>query len=117
MSLSDRAAQVPYTGNEHPATATNTVNTALTSKRVRPAVENDAYAAFARRILAAYARRIADGDIEALTLMTGLAADIDAAIGHAVTGLRAYGYSWAEIGSRLGITRQAAQQRWGDPRP
>jgi hypothetical protein len=29
-----------------------------------------------------------------------------------VKGLRAYGYSWAEIGSRLGITRQAAQQRW-----
>jgi hypothetical protein len=23
------------------------------------------------------------------------------------------GYSWAEIGSRLGVTRQAAQQRWG----
>ncbi len=33
--------------------------------------------------------------------------------GQAVTGLRAFGYSWAEIGSRLGITRQAAQQRWG----
>jgi len=31
----------------------------------------------------------------------------------AVKGLRARGYSWAEIGSRLGITRQAAQQRWG----
>ena len=27
--------------------------------------------------------------------------------------LRALGYSWAEIGSRLGITRQAAWQRWG----
>jgi hypothetical protein len=24
------------------------------------------------------------------------------------------GYSWAEIASRLGITRQAAQQRWGN---
>ena len=27
--------------------------------------------------------------------------------------LRGCGYSWAEIGSRLGITRQAAHQRWG----
>ena len=117
MSVPDRPGQVPYTGNGHPAAATNTVNTVLTSKRAQPVVENDAYAAFARRILAAYARRIATGDIEALTLMTGLAADIDTAIGHAVTGLRAYGYSWAEIGSRLGITRQAAQQRWGGPRP
>ena len=30
-----------------------------------------------------------------------------------VTGLRTAGYSWAEIGNRLGITRQAAQQRFG----
>ena len=45
--------------------------------------------------------------------MLGLSAEIDDAIAQAVTGLRAFGYSWAEIGSRLGITRQAAQQRWG----
>ena len=51
--------------------------------------------------------------MEAFILMTGLADEIDAAIAEAVKGLRAYGYSWAEIGSRLGITRQAAQQRWG----
>jgi len=42
-----------------------------------------------------------------------LSAEIDTAIAQAVTGLRGSGYSWAEIGSRLGITRQAAQQRWG----
>jgi hypothetical protein len=76
-------------------------------------VENDAYAAFAHRILAAYARRIAFGDIDALALLTGLSADIDTATHTAVTGLRARGYSWAEIGTRLGITRQAAQQHWG----
>jgi hypothetical protein len=91
----------------------NTVNTSLTSKSARRPVENEDYAAFTRRILRAYARRVADGDIEALTLMLGLSAEIDTAIGQAVTGLRAFGYSWAEIGSRLGITRQAAQQRWG----
>ena len=75
--------------------------------------ENDEYAAFALRILRAYARRVAHGDIEALTLMTDLADEIDSAISQAVKGLRAVGYSWAEIGSRLGVTRQAAQQRWG----
>jgi hypothetical protein len=91
----------------------NTVKIRLTSKRARRLVENDDYAAFARRILRAYARRVADGDVEALIAMTGLAQDIDAAIGQAVTGLRAFGYSWAEIGARLGITRQAAPQRWG----
>jgi len=41
--------------------------------------------------------------------MLGLADEVDTA----VEGLRACGYSWAEIGSRLRITRQAAQQRWG----
>ena len=85
----------------------------MTPNRAGGCGENDEYAAFARRILRAYARRVADGDVEALTLMTGLAAEIDTAIGQAVTGLRAFGYSWAEIGSRLGVTRQAAQQRWG----
>ena len=113
MSAPDGPGRLPYTSNGHPATAMITVNAALTSKRARPVVENDAYGAFARRILRAYARRVATGDVEALILMTGLAGDIDTAIGNAVTGLRGYGYSWAEIGSRLGITRQAAQQRWG----
>ena len=47
--------------------------------------------------------------------MTRLADDIDTAIAEAVTGLRAFGYSLAEIGTRLGVTRQAAQQRWGHP--
>ena len=89
------------------------VNMSLTPKRPRRVVENDDYAAFARRVIRAYARRIATGDIEALAAMTVLATDLDQAINDAVTGLRACGYSWAEIARPLGITRQAAQQRWG----
>ena len=91
----------------------NTVKNPLTPNRAVRVVENDEYAAFARRVLRAYARRVADGDVEALALILGLSAEIDDAIAQAVTGLRQFGYSWAEIGSRLGITRQAAQQRWG----
>jgi len=91
----------------------NTVNTRLTPNRPRRVVENDEYAAFLGRVLRAYTRRVAAGDVEALTLMLGLSDQIDTAIAQAVTGLRGYGYSWAEIGNRLGITRQAAQQRWG----
>jgi hypothetical protein len=86
----------------------------LTPNRTRQAVENPEYAAFARRILKAYARRVATGDIESLALMAELADTIDTSIQDAVTGLRAHGYSWAEIGVRLGVTRQAAQQRWGN---
>jgi hypothetical protein len=95
------------------AAGQNTVKNTLTPKRPGRVRENDEYAAFARRVLRAYARRIADGDVEALTLMTDLSDEIDTVISQAVTGLRGFGYSWAEIGSRLGITRQAAQQRWG----
>jgi hypothetical protein len=82
-------------------------------KTARPPAENTEYAAFTRRILRAYARRITTGDIDALTDMAALATDVDNAMRQAVTGLRDFGYSWAEIGTRLGVTRQAAQQRWG----
>ena len=84
----------------------------LSAKRRRRAVENDEYGEFIRRILRAYSRRVADGDIEALSLMTGLANELDEAIAQAVKGLRGQGYSWTEIGDRLGISRQAARQRW-----
>ena len=82
-------------------------------RRPRRQVENDEYGAFVRRVLRGYSRRVADGDVGGLILMTGLADELDAAIAEAVKGLRGCGYSWAEIGSRLGITRQAAHQRWG----
>jgi hypothetical protein len=39
--------------------------------------------------------------------------ELDTTIAEAVTGLRRCGYSWAGIASRFSITRQAAQQRWG----
>jgi len=82
------------------------VNERLTSELPRRPVENE-YAAFACRVLRAYTRRVATGDIDALTAMTDLSAEIDDVIGQAVTGLRGVGYSWADIGTGLGITRQA----------
>jgi hypothetical protein len=45
--------------------------------------------------------------------MTSIATELDDAVAEAVTGLRAVGYSWADIAARLGVTRQAAQQCWG----
>lgn len=94
-----------------------TVKAALTPNRPAQAVENDQYAAFLRRILRAYSRRIATGDVEALVQLLALAEHLDRSIHEAVTGLRAFGYSWAEIAARTGTTRQAAQQRWGGGRP
>jgi DNA-directed RNA polymerase specialized sigma24 family protein len=93
-----------------------TVKRRLTPNRRRRVVENDEYAAFVRRAINAYARRVASGDVEALRDLVTLSDQLDAALITAVKGLRAFGYSWAEIGARLGISKQAAQQRWGgDP--
>ena len=92
---------------------TSRVNLTLTRNRRRRVVENDEYAAFLRRAVAALGRRIAAGDIEALTDLADLAGNLDRALIDAVTGLREFGYSWADIAGRLGITRQAAHQRWG----
>ena len=77
-------------------------------------VENTDYAAFAARILRAHGRRVAEGDIEALPELVELSVQLEDAITAAVTGLRDRGYSWADIATRLGITRQAAHQRWGN---
>jgi hypothetical protein len=91
----------------------SSVKARLTPNRRRRAVENDEYARSARRVIRAYARRVAGGDADALADMTRLATDLDEAIAQAVIGLRKAGYSWAEIATRIGVSRQAAQQRWG----
>lgn len=91
------------------------VNAALTGGRSPRVVENSEFAAFGRRIIRAAGRRIAAGDVDALPDLAALSADVDAAIGDAVTGLREAGYSWGEIAARLGVTRQAAHQRWSAP--
>lgn len=85
----------------------------LTPKRPRRFRETTEYAGFVRRIVKAYGRRIGSGDIDALPELSALAREVDAVIGQSVAGLRAAGYSWAEIAARLGTTRQAAQQRFG----
>jgi hypothetical protein len=92
------------------------VKPGLTAKR-RSSVENDDYAQFLRRVLKAFSRRIAAGDIDALTDLNNLAADLETALHDAVSGLRRHGYSWTDIGNATGTTRQAAHQRWGGDRP
>jgi hypothetical protein len=92
----------------------NTVRKNLTPNHRKRHVENDEYAAFARRVLRAYGRRIALGDIDAITELNNLFEEVESALGRAVLGLRLLGYSWAEIGKRLGVTRQAVHERWSE---
>jgi hypothetical protein len=95
-----------------PPSPERNVKRGLTAKR-RSSVENDDYAQFLRRVLKAFSRRIAVGDIDALTDLNNLAAELETAMRDAVVGLRQHGYSWTDIGNATGTTRQAAHQRWG----
>lgn len=95
------------------AATTSTVKATLTPKRRRRVVKNREYAAFVRRAVRAYSRRVSAGDIEALADLVELSAEVDQAVADAVCGLRGFGFSWAALGAQLGVTRQAAQQRWG----
>jgi hypothetical protein len=96
-------------------TTTNHTTTTRARTGRRDVVDNDAFTAFSGRVVRAYGRRVGDGDVEALRDLLALSTVLDHAITDAVLGLRAFGYSWAEIATRLGITRQAAHQRWATP--
>lgn len=55
-----------------------------------------------------------DGDLESLAELVALDAELQATIQRTVDRLRSeHGFSWGEIGRVLGVSRQAAQQRFG----
>jgi hypothetical protein len=88
------------------------IETIRARQRVRETATE--FAAFGRRIIRAHGRRVAAGDIAALGSLAALSTELDAAMADAVTRLRAdHGYSWADIGRELGITRAAACNRFG----
>jgi hypothetical protein len=82
--------------------------------RARGRTDVQEFAAFTRRILRAYGRRAAAGELDPADLaeLVELRRELDEATGSAVASMKAAGYSWADIGNALGMTRQAAQQRW-----
>jgi hypothetical protein len=89
------------------------VNRALTPAPRQREIEAPEFAAFLRRILRAYARRVAAGDLDALGDLARLREELDGHLTDAVAALRNdWAYSWQEIAQVLGISRQAAQQRW-----
>ena len=103
------------TASQHCPHCGTTVKPALTRKRSRRHVENDEYAAFTRRVLRAYGRRIAGRATSTPSrTLTGCSAKSSPALSRGcVLACATSGYSLAEIGLRLGVTRQAAHQRWG----
>jgi hypothetical protein len=82
--------------------------------RAKGRVETSQYAAFARRMIRAYARRAGEEmDPEDLAEMLGLLAEFEQACAVAIhTGRETQEWSWADIGRAAGTTRSAAFQRW-----
>ena len=63
------------------------------------------------RMLRAAGRRIGEGEPEDLKVFDSLHLEIEHAMGEAVRGLRASGYTWQAIGDAKGFTKQAAIKR------
>ena len=78
-----------------------------------PMVETTDFLKMLSRMIRAAGRRVADADEYELTMLAHLRTAHETAIETAVEGQRAKGRSWAHIGLALGITRQAAFQRYG----
>jgi hypothetical protein len=53
--------------------------------------------------------------LDALHALNALAAGVAVALGTQVSMSRYHGASWSDVGRALGVTKQAAQQRFGDP--
>ncbi|MFI9604795.1 Clp protease N-terminal domain-containing protein [Streptomyces sp. NPDC052043] len=69
-------------------------------------------------IQAAHARAISNDPLDVLDAVLALARDVsgrsDAAVDQTVWQAREAGYSWTVIGERLGVSRQAARQRYAN---
>lgn len=73
-------------------------------------VENESYAAFCARVAKSLGDRVGDGDCHELRYIRDLREITREAEGRAIVGLLAQGYSYAEIGAGLGISRQAVHK-------
>jgi hypothetical protein len=84
------------------------------SRRERRVVETEEYVKFLHLVLASLPNRVGDADVDMLRGLAELAPMIDDLLGDTVRRLREqYGYSWADIGRALDITRQSAYERFG----
>lgn len=57
----------------------------------------------------------AQAHLELVALARAARSETDVLLGAAVTSARSAGCTWEQVGAVLGITRQAAQQRYGHP--
>jgi len=81
------------------------------AKSAKAPIESIEYAKFIKRSLRAFGRR-AGQDVDALTLLRDIGEEYNRVLDEAARECHKT-WSWGEIALRLGVTRQAAQKRWG----
>lgn len=88
------------------------------SLSVKRRKETPEYAGMVRRVTAGLGHRVASGDIASLPLLEVQRVWSEAVMGLAIQSLvEKHGYSWTEVARELGVSRQAARQRWGRGQP
>lgn len=87
------------------------------SRRARRERSTLDFLGMVKRLIHRAGKRVADEDEFELAELVELRSELEAAIRVAVAGQRSYGRSWAHIGMALGITRQSAQERYGERVP
>lgn len=70
-------------------------------------------AGMGKRVARAMARRAASGDVYALSAIVERQEALEVALVEGARGAHSFGYSWAEIAQEIGVTRQAAWERFG----
>jgi hypothetical protein len=76
--------------------------------------ETTDYLAMLSRMIRGLGRRLGDGDPADIAGAVALQRELDAVIRAGVLTMREdHGFSWAQIADELGVTRQAAYQRYG----
>lgn len=93
--MADQPPDAGDPGGRSSVKAGLTSNRRRQTNRRRRTVENDEYARFVRRVMRAYARRVASGDVDALVDMTGLATEL--------------GRRWFRVTTRRGKSRPSSQ--------
>lgn len=73
--------------------------------------ETSDYVAFMRRTIKGLGKRAAY-DVEALAYFPELVELLNATMAEAARECHGFGYSWTEVADALGVSRQAARQRF-----
>jgi hypothetical protein len=86
-------------------------NGRLSTERGEPASNNDVMEAI-ERMIRALGRRVAQDDPDTVILLDMIRIALDDAYAAGVAGWRNVGFSDAQIGREMGVSKQAVQRRW-----